>query len=285
MELSAITLKKLSDAAIKAAKKAGQHIAGNRPQNVQRKDSGDCLASQVLTEVDKQSENLILETLASTLTDYDLALLTEERDDDGSRFEKDYFWCIDPIDGTLPFIENIPGYAVSIALVSRAGVPQLGVVFDPVEQNLYHAIKGQGAFKNMANWHLPQAGASSPSLITDRSFADQPCYPEIINRLFPSEISLTGGGVMNAIWVLERAPACYFKFPKPGDGGGCIWDFAATACIYNELGAVASDIHGNALELNRNNSVFMNHRGVLFASDANLAGRIRKLYDQLFPGK
>lgn len=90
---------------------------------------------------------------------------------------------------------------------------------------------------------------------------------------------------MNAIWVLERAPACYFKFPKPGNGGGCIWDFAATACIYNELGAVASDIYGNALDLNRSDSAFMNHRGVLFASSADLAGRIRELYGQLFPEK
>ena len=52
---------------------------------------------------------------------YDLALLTEELEDDGSRHVKDYFWCIDPIDGTLPFTQKKPGYGVSIALVARDG--------------------------------------------------------------------------------------------------------------------------------------------------------------------
>jgi fructose-1,6-bisphosphatase/inositol monophosphatase family enzyme len=61
----------------------------------------------------------VLEVLAPTFKAYDLGLLTEELADDGSRFEKDYFWSIDPLDGTLPFTQGKPGYAVSIALVRR----------------------------------------------------------------------------------------------------------------------------------------------------------------------
>ena len=82
---------------------------------------------------------------------------------------------------------------------------------------------------------------------------------------------------MNALHVLENSPACYFKFPKPEEGGGSVWDFAATAAIFNECGAAASDFHGEALELNRADSTFMNHRGVLFAPDAALAEEIGRL--------
>ena len=55
---------------------------------------------------------------------YDLALLTEESEDDRSCFEKDYFWCIDPLDGTLPFTRNEAGYSVSIGLVAEMVRPE-----------------------------------------------------------------------------------------------------------------------------------------------------------------
>jgi 3'-phosphoadenosine 5'-phosphosulfate (PAPS) 3'-phosphatase len=86
---------------------------------------------------------------------------------------------------------------------------------------------------------------------------------------------------MNACWVLEKQPACYFKFPKPELGGGSLWDFAATACIFQEAGALVSDINGNTLELNRHDSTFMNHQGALYSSHAVLAEKIIKLYDKL----
>ncbi len=179
----------------------------------------------------------------------------------------------------MPFIEGVPGYAVSIALVSREGVPQIGVVYDPVEHTLYHAVKGQGAYRNCEPWELPDPGPRL-RIFTDRSAAAQPWFTKV-NETLQAEVTSHGGGVMNAIWVLENAPACYFKFPKEAKGGGCVWDFAATACIYHELGAVASDIHGAALELNRPESIFMNHNGILFASDTLLAERICSYYSDL----
>ena len=85
---------------------------------------------------------------------------------------------------------------------------------------------------------------------------------------------------MNACWVLEHAPACYFKFPKPQEGGGSFWDYAATACLFHELGAVATDMHGNPLDLNRRDSTFMNHRGILFATSEEIAEKIRTLAER-----
>lgn len=82
--------------------------------------------------------------------------------------------------------------------------------------------------------------------------------------------------MMNACGVLNRPPACYFKVPAP-TGGGSLWDFAATACLFHEVGAVATHMHGGSLELNRADSTNMNHRGVLFATDEVLAQRIRAL--------
>ena len=288
MNNCAIDFDRLLAAAIEAAETAGKMIAQSRPQNVQRKEGGESLASQVLTEVDEKAQQLILEILAHTFKEFDLALLTEESEDDQSRLEKEFFWCIDPIDGTLPFIDGIPGYSVSIALVARDGTPHIGVVYDPVEHNCWHAIRDGGVFKNGQPW---QAGrlrydpatvsqASRLQLITDRSFRDHPKFFQCLEKLGlgeASQVRMTGGAAMNAIWVLENAPACYFKFPKGGNGGGSIWDFAATACLFAEAGAVATDFFGAPLDLNRADSTFMNHRGILYATDDELAQKIRLL--------
>lgn len=293
MKLTPNDLQLLSQHAISAAKNAGQIISkySNSFVAVNTKTGGTSLASQVVTEVDILCQNIILQHLEPTCNTYDLALLTEESPDTFDRLLKDFFWCIDPLDGTLPFIESTSGYAVSIALVSRQGIPCLGVIYDPLKQTLYHAIKGYGAFRNYQPWELSSASTKQPlTFITDRSFKQHSLFPVVIealrkiaSHLGHNDINCIshGGAAMNACWVLEKAPACYFKFPKPENGGGSLWDYAASACIFSEIGAIASDIFGKPLQLNRPDSSFMNHQGVLYSSHREIAKEIIQMFPQL----
>lgn len=287
MNLSNQDLNILCQTAIKAAKNAGALIRSyvDKDVPVNRKEAADSLASQVVTEVDVKAQDIILDILSPTLERYDLALLTEESVDDKSRFEKDYFWCIDPMDGTLAFTEKTPGYAVSIALVSKSGESQLGVVYDPVTNILYHAIKNQGAFKNEAAWkpNLSPSQKSTFNLYIDRSFLQHKKYNQIISQIkaFTIELSFSelkiekhAGAVLNACWVIDKAPGCYFKIPKPQSGGGSLWDFAATACIISEAGAYGKSVDGSPLDLNRPDSTFMNHKGALYISNGNITNKI-----------
>ncbi len=291
MQLSAADLAYLSECAIAAAKQAGQLIESyaNKTVSVQHKHGGGSPASQLVTEVDMLSEAVILKLLQPACERYGLALLTEERTDDKERLQKDYFWCIDPLDGTLPFIESIPGYAVSIALVSRSGIPIIGVVNDPLTHTLYSAVKDQGVLRNGKPWAVSSVSSTeerSLTLICDRGLLQQAYY----SRLYQALESMAqkrglnglqtlekGGAVMNACWALENPPACYFKYPKPEQGGGSVWDFAATAAIFNELNLIVSDFYGQPLDLNRADSTFLNHRGVIFATDHALATDIQGL--------
>ena len=284
MKLSTSELCELADLAIGAATEAGQMIARSRPREIQHKTGGPSLASQVVTEIDRRSEDIILEILAPSLERFELGMLTEEQEDAGGRLTSDYFWNVDPLDGTLPFVEGSPGYAVSIALVGNDGTPWIGVVYDPVEATVLHAIKGVGAFRDRSAWPIdPQPRGEVLSVFADRSFLARDDHDEVVDALGQiaqdiglTEVALytTGGAVMNACQVLSFPPACYFKQPGP-TGGGSLWDFAATACLFHAVGAVATDMHGDPLDLNRADSSFMNHRGVLFASDEALAQRIR----------
>ncbi|MBC2602684.1 3'(2'),5'-bisphosphate nucleotidase CysQ family protein [Puniceicoccus vermicola] len=282
MRLSSQQLSELANLACEAAEGAGALIAGYDVGDftVQQKAGGDSLASQVVTEVDEKSQAFILDRLESSFRRYDLALLAEEEADDGSRLEKDYFWCIDPLDGTLPFTRGLPGYAVAIALVSRAGEAVIGVVYDPVEKCLYRSVQGQGMTINGDRFRvdpIANRGDQPLNIYCDCGLAD---FPEKEARFQEwdrlaralgysgAHCIISGGAVMNACAVLQNPPAVYFKKPKAQAGGGSIWDFAATACLFREAGAVATDFAGEPLLLNSPDSTFMNHCGVWFGTDA-----------------
>lgn len=268
----------LKEKAIDAALAAGRIIKSymNREISMEEKvDGGSNYASQVVTKVDKECEEVILSYLLPTCEKYDLALLTEETEDDGSRFEKDYFWCIDPIDGTLALINKRPDFSVSIALVSKEGVPVIGVIYDPSTETLYHAAKGHGVYKNDAPWDLP-APNDYLTHVTDKPLNETP-RPDELKLLLKrkvDELGMTGlnilegkGSVLNAIKVLNNHPANMIKHPKKEIGGGSLWDFAATACLFHEFGFRATNFEGDPLDLNREDSTFMHHEGVYFACE------------------
>ena len=286
VNLSSADLQALTEVAIAAATAAGNAISEYDCKDlvVQNKADKASLASQVVTEVDILSQKIILDTLAPAVSKYDFAVLAEESSDDKLRLEKEFFWCVDPLDGTLPFINQKAGYAVSIALVSKEGIPFVGVVFDPATKTLYHASKGQGAFRNSRKWCKGiGCPAARLSISVDNSLVNSDGFKLFCEQLERIAADLgyrglnvldPGGAVMNALWALEQQPGCYVKYPKPK--GGSLWDYAAAAAIYQEFGAVACDIYGQPLELNRPDSTYMNHKGIIFASDELTAQAILK---------
>ena len=282
MELTPADLTVLADLAIAAATDAGQMITHARPAKVEYKETGSSPSSQVVTEIDRRAEAMVIARLDPSLARFELGLLTEERADDGSRLLADHFWCIDPLDGTLPFIEGEPGSAVSIALVRRDGVPLVGVLYDLSGEVVVHAISGRGVFIGGEPWPAPES-TGRLAVFADRSFLrDEPDRLVAALEQVAGECGLDGadihtgaGGVMNAIGALQAPPGCYLKLPGPG--GSSAWDLAATACVFAEAGAVATDGYGQPLELNRRDSTFVSHRGVLFATDERLAAELRTL--------
>ncbi|MCJ8312376.1 MAG: inositol monophosphatase [Saccharospirillaceae bacterium] len=271
MKLTAIQLKQLSEVAKEAAKQAGDIIqtACVEELNVENKNGATSLASSVFTKIDLQCQELIFNLLSPSIKQYDLGWLGEESPDDGSRFKQDYFWCVDPLDGTLSFIKQRAGFSVSIALINKQGIPVIGVVFNPQTSDLYCAVYKQGAFKNEKAIKVKYQ--KHITLINDESFLNTQYYPELKAQLeFKNQQCvqqiLQGGAIMNAIWCLEYAPAVYIKYPKKTDGGGCIWDYASTVCIYNELELNATDFHLNELNLNPSGTAYMNTEGVLIST-------------------
>jgi len=100
-----------------------------------------------LTEADLKSNEIICNALATL---YPLIpILSEENKNAsyGNRKDWDYFWLIDPIDGTKEFIKKTGEFTVNIALIYQ-DKPVLGVVYAPVLEDMYYAKKDMGAYKN-----------------------------------------------------------------------------------------------------------------------------------------
>ena len=285
--LSTEQLQTLCDKALQAAQDAGQWIEKFDRQNLEHKfkDAGNSAASQLVTQVDIHSEEIIRQSLQEISEPFNIAFVGEESSLSTSsraqeRFAKPYFWCVDPLDGTVPFAEGRSGYAVSIALVERSGDPLIGVVYDPASGVLLHAIKGQGSYRNLNLFSKAQDTSNSLMVYADASFKIHENYESALSTLAECAQTLCldgvtfvygNGAVKNACHVFDSSHACYLKLPIKEDGGGSIWDFAATACIAQQAGAWVSNIYGQPLALNRPESTFMNHEGVVFASNHEIA--------------
>ncbi|MDW3191531.1 MAG: inositol monophosphatase family protein [Cytophagales bacterium] len=277
MNLNQSQLFKLQQTANHAATHAGHYIQSQLDQTheVQGKSGGDSLASQVVTEVDLRAQEIILSLLNPSIQKFDLGLLTEETIDDLSRLNKDYFWCVDPLDGTLPFTERQPGFAVSIALIAKSGDPVVGVVYLPNEAKCYSTIKGEGVVLNdkpfsratlrddqKLHWYM------------DRSFMSTNFFDEVKSKMhawakeqqLDLEMYSTNGAVANAIGVMTSKNGYYFKFPKKTNGGGSIWDYAATRLLFEELNLQVSNANRKQLHLNDPETTFMNRQGVVYAT-------------------
>ncbi len=283
--MNPLNLNKLGKLAQMAAKEAGRYIQSQLDQQYDKqvKEGGDSLASQVVTAVDFKAQEIILRHLVPSLEEFGLGLLTEESTDDRSRSEKAFFWCVDPMDGTLPFTERRTGYAVSIALISSSGDPVIGVAYIPDLKECYSAIKNQGVLLNgeplLREKVTQEAGNRVIHFYMDASFKKEPYY-EFVREQFARlrnnrhaghvEYHDQYGGVRNALGVMRSGRGCYFKFPKERKGCGSIWDYASTRLFFEELQLQVCNASGARLDLNNTESTFMNHCGILYTTDREL---------------
>ncbi len=237
---------------------------------------GSTPSSSVVTEVDLLSQKTIVSILQAGMDAYDLGLLAEEDDDDKSRLEKEFFWAVDPLDGTLQFSEGKPGFAVTVALVHKTGAPIIGVVYDPVEGTLYHAVRGQGAFRDNRPIRLDKAGVDGGPIhaFVDRSMKHAPNLADLEKKF---AIHFTGGAVMNAINVMLHRNACYFKYPKKEKGGCAIWDMAAVSLILEETGGVMTNINGDSLSFNNPETIYFNKEGFIACGNGKTFKKVKRL--------
>ena len=225
--------------AITAARDAGkiQVIAFRDRSNLQisNKSLGD-----YVTEVDKECERVILETLKTAYPDH--AFLGEESGESGKK-DAEYTWVIDPLDGTTNFIHGIPQFAVSIALLKN-GQPLHAVVYHAMANELFTATKGKGAYLDSRRIRVSGCNSMQDALLATgfpfREGDNYDAYIKSMKVMMEKTCGLRriGSAALDLCWT-----ACG-RFDGYWEKGIKIWDIAAGALIAREAGAFVTDFSG-----------------------------------------
>jgi myo-inositol-1(or 4)-monophosphatase len=226
----------------RAARAAGEVLMGYFGGPIRGLDSKTS-ATDPVSDADREAERAIRELLEAERPDD--GLLGEE----GSRAAGDSGrrWVIDPLDGTVNFLYGIPQWCVSVALEDARGA-LLGVVFDPLHDELYSATRGEGAALDGAPISVRDGGDLGRALVaTGFSYeaAHRAEQAEVARRLLPRvrDIRRAGSAALDLCWVAcGRVDGFYERGVKP-------WDWAAGRLIAEEAGGVVRELSGEPFGL------------------------------------
>jgi len=242
--------------AVKAARAAGA-IINRAALDVEAVRISQKQVNDFVTEVDQNSERVIIDTLLTAYPDH--GILAEESGSTHGNPNADHIWIIDPLDGTTNFIHGFPVYCVSIALQVRGKLEQ-AVVFDPTRNDLFTASKGRGAFLNDRRIRVSKRTRLNECLLsTGFPFRPEDDFDKYLRLM---------GDVMQRTAGLRRpgAAALDLAYVAAGFSDGFFetglqpWDMAAGALLITEAGGLVGNFTGDANFLEQKECLAANPR-------------------------
>jgi 3'(2'), 5'-bisphosphate nucleotidase len=217
MSGKALFIPDLIPASIALAREAGalimQHYQGGGV--VSRKDD----ASPV-TEADRAADRLIVAGLASLIPGCPVVSEEGEKPDVA---KAEYFWLVDPLDGTKSFIRGSGYFTVNIALVDRSRVPVLGVIYDPVHKVMYWGGQGK-AMRDGTEIHCRAKPAQGLTAIISHSHINQATEDYLAMQPIAERIPCASS--IKFCWLAEGRADIYPRFGPTSE-----WDTAAGHAI------------------------------------------------------
>ncbi|WP_391089187.1 inositol-1-monophosphatase [Vibrio sp. NH-UV-68] len=243
--------------AIRAARKAGNHIAKSL-ENVEKIESTQKGTNDFVTNVDKEAETLIIETIKASYPEH--CIIAEENGVIEGK-DTDVQWIIDPLDGTTNFIKGLPHFSVSIA-VRFKGKTEVACVYDPMLNELFTAQRGSGAQLNNARIRVKQLKDLQGAIIATgfpfKQKQHSESYFKIMSALFVdcADFRRTGSAALDLCYLAAGRVDGFFELGlKP-------WDIAAGELIAREAGVIVTDFAGGTNYIKSGNVVASSARGV-----------------------
>ncbi|MDF1506738.1 inositol monophosphatase family protein [Robertmurraya sp. DFI.2.37] len=237
-------------------KEAGERIKKSFKStlNIETKSN----ANDLVTNIDKETERFFITKIKERYPDH--KVLGEEGNGDTLKELSGVVWIIDPIDGTMNFVHQQRNFAISIGIYEN-GVGKIGLIYDVVHDELYHAIKGEGAYVNDMRLNTLGEVTVSQAIIginatwvTPNRRIDPVILGAVVKdargtRSYGSaaiEIAQVAAGRLDAYMTLRLSP----------------WDFAGGLVLIEEVGGVASTLKGEPIQLLDENSIFISKPGL-----------------------
>ena len=237
-------LEELMKCGIEAALKAGKELKKGfgTSFSVSNKDG----KNNLVTEFDKRSEKIIIEHINKRFPEH--SFLAEESGKSGFTGNNNICWIIDPLDGTVNFAHSLPIFSVSIAAVLNGDI-LTGVIYHPILDELFIAVKGKGATLN--NRRLTVSSNSiidSSFLVTGFPYniSENPCncidhFIQIILNGIPVrrlgsaalDLAYVAAGIFDGFWEIDLNP----------------WDVAAGALLVQEAGGRVTQYNNSPYQI------------------------------------
>jgi myo-inositol-1(or 4)-monophosphatase len=240
-------------AAEKAARSLNRDFGEVEQLQVSRKGPADFVSA-----ADKRAEQIIFDELKYARPDYGF-LMEESGEVKGKN--PDYRWIVDPLDGTTNFLHGIPQWAISIALEEKGEIV-VGLVYDPVKDEMFHAAKGQGAFlrrkrlrvsgRNNMEMALVCTGAPRRSKDTHEQFFREQ------RAVWETGASLRRYGAA----ALDLAYVAAGRFDGFWERDLKEWDVAAGLLIVKEAGGFFCDLNADKNDPFKTGDVLAANEGV-----------------------
>jgi 3'(2'), 5'-bisphosphate nucleotidase len=232
------------DNIIAIAKKAGNAIMEiyNKDFTIEYKDD-----NSPLTEADQKANNIIVNGLNALSVQF--PILSEEGKLIPYEERKDweYFWLVDPLDGTKEFINKNDEFTINIALIHK-NTPILGVVYAPALNEMYWSKQGDGAFKN--NRKLPLHINTTPDkllrIVASKSHLslDTQKYIDNLTKITNEIECISKGSSLKLCMIAEGSADIYPRLAPTME-----WDTAAADAIVRESGKITYQFENNSLLL------------------------------------
>jgi myo-inositol-1(or 4)-monophosphatase len=252
------------DAAIEIAQEAGRILMAHRGVDFELKGDYD-----LITAADRASEELIVKRLRQHFPNH--GIVAEE----GGRAEinAELRWYVDPLDGTTNFAHGFPMWNVTLALAQRGEVIA-GVVYDPLNRELFAAERGAGARLNGAPIHVSRAASIADSLLST-GFPSRKRH-QSVNIHFYYQLAMLSHGVRRGgSAAIDLAYVSCGRLDGFWEFGLNPWDMAAGTLLVEEAGGRVSGMRDEPLDL---------HGKYVLADNGALHAELMELFEEIFGG-
>jgi myo-inositol-1(or 4)-monophosphatase len=249
--------------ALEAAKQSGKILRDSfrKEVSVQTKS-----LANFVSEVDLQSERLLGRIIREAYPTHEV--LGEEGVNVSG--ESEQLWIVDPLDGTSNYLHGLPQFAVSIAYVEK-GTHELGVVYNPILEDWFVAVKGQGAWYNGSPMRVSAEATLADTMVAVGFYYDR-------GRMMEATLSAIGDFFRQNVHGVRRFGAAALDLAQVarGDYGLFVefklhaWDHAAGGLMVQEAGGIVTDCSNSKLPLRGPSSILASN-GLLHEAALNVA--------------
>lgn len=202
----------------------------------QKKDAG------FATQADIKSEAFIIEQLKQ----FDAGIPFWAEESGKSSDNSDWYWVIDPLDGTTNFAHHIPYFCVSVALAYK-DEPQIGAIYNPLMDELFLAYKGGGAYLNGKKIQVSSCALQESIIATSLPYVATDGFVHIFKGMQQVRSHVAALRMMGAA-ALDLAYSANGHFNGVFFSNLKWWDVAAGILILQEAGALVTDFQGNPVD-------------------------------------